>query len=269
MASVSGGALSGAGQGASAGSVAGPWGAVIGAGVGAVAGGIGANQANKDAANTAKKLKALQDQANKDNAQRYGDALQLSDQHLIDTQGLLNNQYSQIYGMQDQIGLNAPLERNRMQTEAAKGASDQGLISRGLYNSTIGNNAQAAIGKAGDRGAEDIINRNLQQSIGQHQTYTGLALGNLDRSEGQKYQTITNRSDVGPNLNAYGSLLSQPTSNVGTDALGAIGSFANTYSALRGSPQPPADTTESLRAAGVKAGGIPRMNADGSYAIGK
>ena len=204
-------------------------GAIIG---GAIQGGLGLTGAilgQNQAEDDARRLRELQEQANRANEARYREALGRSDQGRMDTIGALNSQYGQIYNMLDTLNLNAPIQRSREQTQTNTGQARQNMISRGLYNSTLTGQAERAIADDGQRRENDIYNQFANQRIGLQQGYADRLTGALDNSTNRTVGIITGRSDNAPNGSQYAALAAQGGGNPYLTAASGLYNSINNY----------------------------------------
>lgn len=194
-----------------------------------------ANQQSSAARRTGNRMQGLQDDANRQNEMRYQQLLRSADDMRMNRAGSLNAQYTQLFNQNESLNLDAPLERNRQNTDALVGRQRQNMIGRGLYNSTAAVNAEAGAQRQGDLRADDIRNQWTNQSIGLRQRYADALDQILAQSYGARMGVIENRTDAGPNAQTYANLMAQQASPWGTigqgagQAIGQIGGAIGDY----------------------------------------
>lgn len=186
---------------------------------GGLLGGIFGNNGNRLETQA---LKDAIDKSNKENAARYQQLLSGASKLGLTQIGALNTQYRQLFNQFDQMGPQAALERNRVNTNAEINQANQAMIGRGLYNSSASVNAANAAQREGNLRADEINNQYLAQGLNLRDSYTRLLLNAIGNTYGARSGAIQSVSDQGPNIQAYAQL----AANKGTNPLASAFSGA-------------------------------------------
>jgi len=147
-----------------------------------------------------KQLQAAQDRANKENEKRYQEGLA----ELTGGRVSMRELYEQAAGNLAKVGGAAAEDVSRGATRT--GATGmQGLISAGLGNTTITGSLARGVEEDRRRGMRTVEEDQARRMAGLQTTRAGAEMG----AAGNLAQFMAARSDQGPDLGMYGSLIQQ------------------------------------------------------------
>lgn len=167
-------------------------------------------------------LRQGQDQANQKNEERYQQILdQLGQQTQRDSEllnqagGVYQDRIGDVLGLLQGMGETAKSDARRASAEA-RGAGDQSLMDRGLFNTTILDSQRRREGESLGRQLGAIDESVRGQQAGALSALTGdlgqFLTGRAGFERGatlDKTGAIERRTDMGPDMNAFASLLAQ------------------------------------------------------------